>query len=423
MNIPESPSLPESQSPTGGIEASAPTLTPPASLKISLMKRIALFAVCCAVVAALTLRPAEAEPSLGIGSKAPALDIEHYFHEDDTRVSEFKKGNVYVVEFWATWCGPCIASMPHLAELQTKHRNEGVQIISISDETVDEVEALLAKPYPGKDVSFAEVTLPYTLTTDPDGSTQRDYMEAAGQNGIPTSFLVGKTGIIEWIGHPGELEEPLEAVLNDSWDREAFKAEIEREQKFQEILQGLDQLAGRGRFDEASKMLADQIAETDDADLKERLITVQRAVQPQFNFLSGNPTEADFAFYREERKATEGNPQALFRHAMTLYNILQNGGKIGPLGGEAIEALRKEMENVEDDGKVAMLELIARLHAAEERFEDAIKAAQQGVELAEGVSRSQKQRMSLLLEDLKSNLEQESDGDSKSDSEAPAIEE
>ncbi|MCS7470971.1 TlpA family protein disulfide reductase [Stieleria sp. ICT_E10.1] len=387
------------------------------------MKRIALFAVCCAVVAALTLRPAEAEPSLGIGSKAPALDIEHYFHEDDTRVTQFEDGKVYVVEFWATWCGPCIASMPHLAELQTKHRNDGVQIISVSDETVDEVEALLAKPYPGQKASFAEVTAAYTLTTDPDGSTQRDYMEAAGQNGIPTSFIVGKTGVIEWIGHPGELDEPLAAVLDGSWDREAFKADMEREQKFQEILQGLDQLAGRGRFEDASAMLADQIAQTSDAELKERLTTVQRVVQPQFNFMAGKATEADFAFYREERKATQGNAQALFRHAMTLYNIVQNGGKIGPLGAEVVEALTVEMENVEDDGKVAILELIARLHAVDQRWDEAIKAAEQGVELADGVSRSQKQRMTLLLDDLKSNANPESDSDSDGDSDQPATDE
>ncbi|WP_197455657.1 TlpA disulfide reductase family protein [Stieleria neptunia] len=386
------------------------------------MKRIALFAVCCAVVAALTLRPAEAEPSLGIGSKAPALDIEHYFHEDDTRVTQFEDGKVYVVEFWATWCGPCIASMPHLSELQTKHRNDGVQIISVSDETVDEVEALLAKPYPGQKASFAEVTAAYTLTTDPDGSTQRDYMEAAGQNGIPTSFIVGKQGVVEWIGHPGELDEPLTAVLDDSWDREAFKADMEREQKFQEILQGLDQLAGRGRFEDASTMLADQIAQASDAELKERLTTVQRVVQPQFNFMAGKATEADYAFYREERKATQGNPQALFRHAMTLYNIVQNGGKIGPLGEEVVAALATEMENVEDDGKVAILELIARLHAVDQRWDEAIKAAEQGVELADGVSRSQKQRMTLLLDDLKSNAEEKSAGGAE-DAAQPATEE
>lgn len=376
------------------------------------MKRIALIAVCCAAVAVLTLRTADAEPSLGIGSVAPALDIEHYFHEDDKQVTRFEKGNVYVVEFWATWCGPCIASMPHLADLQTKHRNDGVQIISVSDETVDEVEALLQKPYPGKDASFAEVTAAYTLTTDPDGSTQKDFMEAAEQNGIPTSFIVGKTGIIEWIGHPAELDGPLTAVIDGSWDREAFKLEMEREQKFQEMLQKLDQLAGRGRFEDASKMLADLIASTSDEPLKERLVTLQRVVQPQFNFLAGKPTEADFAFYREERDSTKGNPQALFRHAMTLYNLVQNGGEIGPLGGEVIEALEQEMEDVEDEGKVAMLELIARLHAAEEHWVEAIRAAEKGVDLSDGLSRSQKQRMSLLLEDLRSNATKKSDDDS-----------
>ena len=73
---------------------------------------------------------------LDIGSKAPTLDIEHWIHDGNgffKPVKEFTDGNVYVIEFWATWCGPCIMSMPHLAELQNKYRGRKVQIISISD--------------------------------------------------------------------------------------------------------------------------------------------------------------------------------------------------------------------------------------------------------------------------------------------------
>src|SRR6056297_3172494 len=147
-----------------------PPIVPSHRSTSSLMKRIALILTCFVAVAALTLQPADAEATLGIGSKAPALDIEHYFDEDDPRVKKFESGNVYVVEFWATWCGPCIASMPHLADLQTKFRDNGVQIVSISDEPVEEVQTTLEREYPGTEKTFAEVTAPYTLTTDPDRS-------------------------------------------------------------------------------------------------------------------------------------------------------------------------------------------------------------------------------------------------------------
>ena len=77
----------------------------------------------------------------------------------------------------------------------------------------------------GQGESFADVTKGYCLTTDPDRSAHRDYMEAAGQNGIPTAFIVGKTGEIEWIGHPMEMDGPIEQIVAGSWDRDVYIAE------------------------------------------------------------------------------------------------------------------------------------------------------------------------------------------------------
>lgn len=370
------------------------------------MKRIALILICCAAVAALTLQPADAEATLGIGSKAPALDIEHYFEEGDSKVTKFEDGKVYVVEFWATWCGPCIASMPHLAELQTKFRKDGVQIVSISDETVDEVEATLKRPYPGKEMSFAEVTSPYTLTADPDRSVHQDYMEAAGERGIPTSFIVGKTGLIEWIGHPAELDEPLTAVVNDSWDRQAYKEQREREKQFEEAIQQFAQLAGRGRFEEAGKMLDQQIADAKDEELKERWMMVKH----QFNLMTGQGTDDDFAYYGKDLKERQGDAQQVYQMAMNFYGIVQNGGNVGPLAAEAIEALQTEIKSAEEaEIKAALLEAIARLHTVDDHLEQAIAAQEKAVAAAEGLSRSQKRRMELFLDELKSSAEKGDD--------------
>jgi thiol-disulfide isomerase/thioredoxin len=189
----------------------------------------------------------ESTVSLTIGSKAPAIDVEHWISDGRGKfkpVTKFEPGKVYVVEFWATWCGPCVASMPHLSELQTKWASKGVQIISISNEDLETVEEFLKRPFRGAvsdsqesepDESkkgeqpeppastYATLTSAYCLTTDPDGSVTVDYMEASGQAGIPTSFLVGKDGLIEWIGHPMELDTPLEKVVAGTWNREEFR--------------------------------------------------------------------------------------------------------------------------------------------------------------------------------------------------------
>jgi thiol-disulfide isomerase/thioredoxin len=204
---------------------------------------------------------AQDAPSLTIGSKAPSLDIEHWVsngHDKFKPVTTFEKGNVYVVEFWATWCGPCIASMPHLAETQEKYASKKVQLVSVSDEDLPTVEKFLAKPVKGsddKEQTYSKLTGAYCLTTDPDKSVYETYMDAAGQNGIPTAFIVGKSGFVEWIGHPMEMDEPLDKVVEDKWDRDTFAAEFKKAQARDLLMGKINQLARAGKMDEAMEQI------------------------------------------------------------------------------------------------------------------------------------------------------------------------
>ncbi len=82
-----------------------------------------------ATVAFIVAYPSFAqEPKeLTIGSIAPPLKIEHWVQNGKgklPKVENFEKGKVYLVEFWATWCGPCIQSIPHLADTQLKYANK-----------------------------------------------------------------------------------------------------------------------------------------------------------------------------------------------------------------------------------------------------------------------------------------------------------
>ena len=52
---------------------------------------------------------------LGVGDAAPALEVNGWLHGEPVKL--FAPGTVYVVEFWAAWCGPCVANVPHLTEL------------------------------------------------------------------------------------------------------------------------------------------------------------------------------------------------------------------------------------------------------------------------------------------------------------------
>ena len=218
-------------------------------------------------------KPAEQEVGLlTVGSKAPPLNVEHWISNGNGQfkpVTTFTPGRVYVVEFWATWCAPCVATMPHLAATQAKYGNK-VQIVSISDEDLETIEGFLkstvraaraaeegaegekggkakaAKVEEPKKQTYAELTSAYCLTTDPDGSSNIDYMEAAAQNGIPTSFIVGKTGQIEWIGHPMSIDDALDAVVTDKWDRAAFLEKFKKEQDRDSMMAKLAAMMRKG---------------------------------------------------------------------------------------------------------------------------------------------------------------------------------
>jgi len=78
------------------------------------------------IVAVTTRAQNGQSPSLNIGDPAPQLRIQEWLK--GSPVQGFEKGTIYVVEFWATWCKPCIAAIPHLSKLAKKYKNKAVFI-------------------------------------------------------------------------------------------------------------------------------------------------------------------------------------------------------------------------------------------------------------------------------------------------------
>ncbi len=163
---------------------------------------------------------------LDVGDPAPPLDIASWVKGEP--ISVFDNGQVYVVEFWATWCGPCKASMPHLADLQDKYGDQ-VVFIGVSDEQPETVEGFLESPQ-SEDKTWNEV-VSYRLAMDAEEKTTQAYLRAAGENGIPTAFVVGRQGTLEWIGHPMGIDQALSKIVDGSWDTDAFLAKRTNEKQ------------------------------------------------------------------------------------------------------------------------------------------------------------------------------------------------
>lgn len=130
---------------------------------------------------------------LEVGGKAPALSIDKWIKGESVDPTKGGADDVYVVEFWATWCGPCKVSIPHLSEMQKHFKSKKVTFIGVSNEKADVVKKFLDGGWDSK--------MEYTVAIDKDNKTSEDWMEASGQQGIPTAFVV-KGGKIKWIGHP-----------------------------------------------------------------------------------------------------------------------------------------------------------------------------------------------------------------------------
>jgi thiol-disulfide isomerase/thioredoxin len=154
-----------------------------------IMKLHHLFMAAALAVVACT---SQAAPKDWVGKPLPDLAVEYLDKAPDL------KGKPAVVEFWATWCPPCRASIPHLNELNKKYKDKGLVIIGISDEDQ-------------KKVTEFRKTLPmdYTVAID-----KKDLGQKLGVTGIPHAFVVGKDGKVAWQGHPMELTDAeIEKVL------------------------------------------------------------------------------------------------------------------------------------------------------------------------------------------------------------------
>ncbi|HBE67023.1 MAG TPA: hypothetical protein DDW52_02640 [Planctomycetaceae bacterium] len=163
----------------------------------------------------------ETDAILKVGDAAPRLVIDHWINGKP--VEEFSKDKFYVIEFWATWCGPCIKSMPHLNELAKQHAENGLEVIALT--TADSANTLKAVQKfvegHGKDFDFR-----YAFCETREMS--ESYMTAAGQQGIPCSFVIDQQGKIAYIGRPADLDYVLSRVARKQWNGRADAEELSR---------------------------------------------------------------------------------------------------------------------------------------------------------------------------------------------------
>lgn len=182
------------------------------------------------IVTVLLALAGTAGAKLSIGDPAPKLQAGKWIQGEP--VTAFDTNHVYIVEFWATWCGPCRASIPHLNELYEKFKDR--DLIAVGQDVWEQNEDGVA-PFVKK--MGNQMTYRVALDdkrADDKGAMATTWMEAADRHGIPTAFIVNQHGVIAWIGHPMALtEDLLNQILAGTFDVAAFAKKYDQQQQEQ----------------------------------------------------------------------------------------------------------------------------------------------------------------------------------------------
>jgi thiol-disulfide isomerase/thioredoxin len=115
------------------------------------------------------------------------------------------RGKVVLLDFWATWCGPCRMEIPHLIELQKAYRDQGFNIIGVS---LDRQGEPVVKSF------MEQWKVNYTMVMDSSGQLANTY---GGIRSIPTTLLIGRDGEVKqvFVGYNSKeiFEEAIKKAL------------------------------------------------------------------------------------------------------------------------------------------------------------------------------------------------------------------
>jgi thiol-disulfide isomerase/thioredoxin len=222
---------------------------------------------------------------LSVGDPAPPVKAEYWLNGEE--VNGFEPGKVYLLDFWATWCGPCLARMTYLDEMARRHKDAGLVtacVTAVDDRgnTVERVKQFVA----GR---LRDISVPFAVCET--RTTVDAYMKLPdGGRPYPTSVVIGKDGKVVYIGTPDDLDEVLPQVLAGTWNPETGMAAIRKaEAALSDILE---------KMPEAEKLVSLGLPRDVDAGRREAYVreavgkAATKAVVELDKFALAHPTRA-----------------------------------------------------------------------------------------------------------------------------------
>lgn len=228
----------------------------------------------------------------------------------------WEPGKLYMLECWATWCGPCIAAIPHVNQLHEKYHEKGLRVIGMNvwDKDEDEVQKFISGKGDGMSYPIAYV--------ERGGRFETEVLTPAGVQGIPHALLIQDGKLL--IGtHPSMLKDELietllkggddaESALKSMVDAERAQREAaekqmaeaqERQQRIGDVEQAISKALEAENFEEAVRLADEAIATRTDLSDGDRQHIMIMKVMPYMMALD------DEAAVKAAKEAFEINPE------------------------------------------------------------------------------------------------------------------
>jgi len=173
---------------------------------------------------------AQDDVTLHIGDKVPDIKYSKWIKGEP--VKKLKGDKLYVLEFWATWCGPCKAAMPKLTQLQKKYEGDITVIgVGVWEKVKKDEPYESSLPMVTKYVEGNTANMGYAVIADNnDQYMSNKWLKAAGHAGIPATFIVKDKKII-WMGHPILLDSTIGVIKSGNYHMEEYKLTFEKKQE------------------------------------------------------------------------------------------------------------------------------------------------------------------------------------------------
>lgn len=172
-----------------------------------------------------------------------------------TAPAAWEPGKVYVLECWATWCGPCIAVIPHVDALYDKFEAKGLRVIGVNvwEDGAEKVTAFLKKKGDGMSYPVAY--------TGKGGVFETEWLTPAGVKGIPHAFVV-KDGKVLFTTHPSRLSESIVEDLLAGGEAEtkavaSINEASQQQQKMTGLMRAFQTAAQKNDAEGMAKAIAD----------------------------------------------------------------------------------------------------------------------------------------------------------------------